>query len=171
MMEDRNLQKWALVAEIVGGAAVILSLIFVGLEISQTNEETALNTRAIEVGAYQDLINQMNSMNMQLFVNPELAELYRQLINNEIPVDETDTTQIRSFISYSSRHSDMAFLQFENSLITEDQLFSVMIPLRQILRTEFGRNDWSQRTSLRDEFRAYVKDQMAIDRPDEAFWK
>ena len=170
-MEDRNLQKWALVAEIVGGVAVILSLIFVGLEIRQTSEETALNTRAIEASAYQDLVNQINSMNMQLFVNSELADMQNQLVNNEITVDESNSAQITAYINYAVRHSDTAFTQFQNGLITEDQLISVMIPLRQVLRTDFGRISWDGRTSLRDEFKIYVQNQMAEDQPDEAYWR
>ena len=36
-MDNKSLQNWALVAEIIGGIAVVLSLIFVGLQIQQSS--------------------------------------------------------------------------------------------------------------------------------------
>jgi hypothetical protein len=48
-----KLEKWALVAEIVSAIAIVLSLIFVGLQVRQGASATALNTRAIEVAAYK----------------------------------------------------------------------------------------------------------------------
>ena len=42
-----KLQEYALLAEIFSAIAVVLSLIFVGLQIRQGAEETAANTAAI----------------------------------------------------------------------------------------------------------------------------
>jgi len=48
-----KLQEYALVAEIIGGVAIVISLVFVGVQVSQTAEETATNTTAIRASAYQ----------------------------------------------------------------------------------------------------------------------
>ena len=48
-----KLKDYAFVAEILSAVAVVASLIFVGFQVQQQAEETALNTRAIQVGAYQ----------------------------------------------------------------------------------------------------------------------
>ena len=37
---NRNLSDWASIAEILGAAAIVISLIFVGLQISEGNRET-----------------------------------------------------------------------------------------------------------------------------------
>ena len=42
-----KLQQYALVAEIVSALAIVLSLIFVGLQVKQGSEQTAANTEAI----------------------------------------------------------------------------------------------------------------------------
>ena len=39
-----TLQEWANLAEIIGNAAIILSLVFVGLQISDTTKEMRANT-------------------------------------------------------------------------------------------------------------------------------
>lgn len=41
-----KLQEYALVAEIISALAVVAGLVFVGLEINQSTEQNALNTRA-----------------------------------------------------------------------------------------------------------------------------
>lgn len=51
-----KLQEYARLAEILSATAVVASLIFVGFQVKQQSEETALNTRAIcgERGHWQD---------------------------------------------------------------------------------------------------------------------
>ena len=44
-------RKWALIAEILGAVAVVVSLGFVGYQLQQSNEQAALNTRALELAA------------------------------------------------------------------------------------------------------------------------
>jgi hypothetical protein len=50
-----KLQEYALIAEIIGGIAIVASLIFVGFQVQQTADETALNTRQMQAMAFQDL--------------------------------------------------------------------------------------------------------------------
>jgi hypothetical protein len=47
MGTDVRLERWALMAEVVSAAAIVLSLIFVGVQIQQNSEETASNSEAI----------------------------------------------------------------------------------------------------------------------------
>jgi hypothetical protein len=43
-MNNKNLTKWASIAELIAGVGVILSLIFVGLQINEGNRETRAAT-------------------------------------------------------------------------------------------------------------------------------
>jgi hypothetical protein len=65
-----NLQKWALIAEILGAVAVVASLGFVGYQLQQSNEQTALNTRALELAAYQQLIERISEFNLATILCP-----------------------------------------------------------------------------------------------------
>ena len=44
---ETRLQRWALVAEIIGGIAIIVSLIFVGYQVRQSTKEAELNRNAL----------------------------------------------------------------------------------------------------------------------------
>jgi len=70
-----KLQEYALVAEIIGGVAIVISLVFVGVQVSQTAEETATNTTAIRASAYQELTTQILNINNLRAENPDIAEL------------------------------------------------------------------------------------------------
>jgi hypothetical protein len=70
-----KLQEYALIAEIISALAVVAGLIFVGLEINQSTEQSALNTRALETAAYQDLIAQILAINTAYDTDPYLSNL------------------------------------------------------------------------------------------------
>jgi len=70
-----KLQEYALVAEIIGGVAIVISLVFVGVQVSQTAEETATNTTAIRASACQELTTQILNINNLRAENPDIAEL------------------------------------------------------------------------------------------------
>jgi len=93
------LQTWALVSEVIGGIAVVLSLIFVGFQIQQSSEETAMNTRALEATAYQNLIAQIESMNTLIIQDPEFADLYNRMLNRESPTNSVERQRIVTFIT------------------------------------------------------------------------
>ena len=44
-MSNDRLQKWALIAEVIGAVAVVISLIFVGIELRSNTEATRAATR------------------------------------------------------------------------------------------------------------------------------
>ena len=168
-MGTDNLQRWALIAEIVGGIAVVLSLIFVGLEIRQSSEETLQNTRALEVSAYQDLISQISTMNMLIIEDPSFAELYDRMIQGENPQNATERRRIDAFFILTARHGDMAFRQYENGLIDERSLNSVLTPLVVfVIQMQEGLPSWYQlENALNPAYVDYVNRRIELTELDE----
>ena len=70
-----KVRRYKVVAEVGSALAVVLSLVFVGLEVRGTSRQTALNTESLQVAAYQDLIAQIGQFN-QLMARalPRLAD-------------------------------------------------------------------------------------------------
>jgi len=101
LADNNSLQKWALIAEIIGGFAVVLSLLFVGFEIRQSSEETALNTLAIEA----DVTWSHAAINTELYAdranNGELAELVLRYRNLSAPkIEELYADQDADFFRF-----------------------------------------------------------------------
>jgi len=163
-MDNKSLQNWALVAEIIGGIAVVLSLIFVGLQIQQSSEATALNTRALESTAYQNLIAQIEAMNTLIIQDPEFAGLYNRMLNQESPANNVELQRIVTFITLSIRHGDMAFRQYQKELIDKESLDSVLTPLIVFLQLmEPARPRWNQlKPALNSMYVSYVEEQLQL---------
>lgn len=66
----RTLQEWANLAEIIGNAAIILSLVFVGLQISDSTKEMRASTAYNATVALQTWYNEMGT-------NAQAATVFR----------------------------------------------------------------------------------------------
>ena len=170
-MSKKNLRNWALIAEIVGGMAVVVSLIFIGFQIKQSSLESNLNTRAIEVNAYQVLARQMNEIRFESMINPDFSALLESVMRNEIPAVAPIDRQVASYLGYIAQHSNMAFFQFSQGLITDEQLYGMLGGLRANLRTDVGKLHWGNTTTFTEDFKNYVKIQMRLDQPADDFWQ
>lgn len=115
------------ITEIVGALAVVVTLVFLIVEIRQNTEQTRLNARAVEIAAYQDLVSQMLEVNKLNFEYPEYIILNeKQLAGIELTPEESAQVAVRYSAMYWMlfRHGDMAFHQYENGIIDEERLTS-----------------------------------------------
>ena len=74
-MKKFELQQWALAAEVVGGIAVVVTLIFLALE-------TRENTNAIQAQTYQALTSELNTVRRTMG-EPEYFRIFIKLIKLE----------------------------------------------------------------------------------------
>jgi len=148
-------------AELAAAISVVVSLVFVGLQIRQGTAETALNTRVAEAAAYQDLQAQLAVVTTVQIENPDLREAMSRVGAGDqldAPGDE-DARHI--YVAYARlviRLGDVAFYQRETGLIDDARLVSMLAPLRvDVLGTPLGRSVWeSMRGSLVPGFVDYV---------------
>ena len=138
-----KLQEYALLAEILSATAVVASLIFVGFQVQQQSEETALNTRAIETAAYQDLISQIGLINTLVIENGDFAKIRRMGLTGEDFNNPGDRSRFIAYVNLVVRHGDMAYRQYSQGLVSEEDLKSVLTPLTQMIpASEVFRNRW-----------------------------
>jgi hypothetical protein len=130
-----KLQQYALIAEIVGGIAIVCSLLFVGLQIRQ-------NSQVSQVNAYQQLISQITLINTLRIENAEFAELFWRFDRGGKPRNDAESARLEAFLFMIFRHADLAWRQYDAGFIDRDGLISVLGPLRRFLNTEMGREMW-----------------------------
>ncbi len=73
-MKNEDVQKWALLAEIVGGIAVVISLIFLALQMRE-------NTNALQAQTFQDLMQDLNEY--RSLINQSDVSIIRELRRTE----------------------------------------------------------------------------------------
>ena len=137
---DGNETKLNTILEVVSTIVVIISLIFVGFEIHNSTKQTEQNTKALQVSAYQDLINRIVDLNM---LSIEESVTIERLIENESRT-ENDVAKLNSFAWIIFRHGDMAYFQYEQGSISEARMRSAMGPLLGRLQHPYIQKRWNQ---------------------------
>ncbi len=151
------------IAELVGIAAIALSLIFVGLETRNGTIQAELNTRALELAAYQQLIENISHMNTLNIENPDVAVARAKAGSVPAELSDRERSLVGSWIFLRLRHGDMAYFQYERGSIDELRLQSAMSPLFQLLNMQYARDFWERRQdNFVPSYRTYVNEQLAI---------
>ena len=106
-----KLERWALIAEIVGAFAVVISLVYVGVGIRQ-------NTDAIMSANHQNLLA-MDIDKNSWFRDPDFAELYESALTD---IDSLSASQTRQFSTYVSDQINIwenIYIAHEKGLVDE----------------------------------------------------
>jgi hypothetical protein len=153
-------QQWKDIFEGVGFIAIVSSLIFVGLETQNSSEQTALNTRSLEIAAYQELMNNIAEINVMNIQSAGAAEITAPIYG----IADVKTWRTNSALFLTFRHGDIAFFMYERGAIDTDRLRSALRILP--LETEQGREFWNQQKFI------FVEPyQIHVDRLlEEGFW-
>jgi len=164
-MSNENLQRWALVAEIVGGIAVIASLIVVAYELQQSTDQSILNTSALEIATYQDLTNNISDLNSLVVQDSELADIFIKAIQDPDSLSENQLFRFNTYIINLFRHGDMAFFQYERGAIDQSRLNSVLAILTSRIGNPVVKNQWESFKRNKVFPEAYTKyvDDLAAD--------
>jgi len=153
-------QHWRDILEGIGLVAIVASLVFLGIETSNSTEQTKLNTQAIEISAYQELMKNILEINALSVEERNAAEIAAPLYNLD-----ADTFEKHAALYMLFRHGDMAYFMYERGVIDEPRLHSALRPLP--LSSEIGKEFWSQRkVAFVPPFREYVDSLAAQD-----FWQ
>jgi hypothetical protein len=129
-----KLQEYALIAEIISAICIVLSLIFVGLEIEQ-------NTKKSRINAAIDLKKEFNFVERNTLQNPELIDVFSKIIARE-QLTQKEILYFSLFANDIFNIGAMAFEQFQNGMLDEDDLSLAMNSLKSWIRFEAGRSQW-----------------------------
>ncbi len=151
-----NLQKWALIGEISGAIAVVVSLGFVGYQLQQSNEQAAVSTRALERAAYQQLIEGISELNLATIQSPELRDAREKLSSGaELTTDEASV--LNAFLYLAYRNGDLAYLQYQQGIIDEQRLLSGLGLLINYLHLPLVQAHWEgAQEGFVDSYRDYI---------------
>lgn len=131
---QEKLQEYALIAEIVGAVAIVLSLIFVGIQVKQGAEETAVNTEAIRGQVRESM------MNADLEVIKYIAEY--------MPEDDRTLSNTELFYEILKRTRENYWVQYQNGLLDEDTYTSyISIFIDEIQKRPSFKRRWDGETN------------------------
>ena len=109
-MNNEKLQRYSLVAEILGGLAVILSIIYLAVEIQS-------NTNAIQTQSNQGLIELLNEI---IYMRFENADLMLEGDGNFEELDESERYQYTQLFSASMNIYEQAFNAYSSGTLSNE---------------------------------------------------
>lgn len=105
-----DLKKIALLAEIVGGVGIIVSIIYLALEVSE-------NTKNTQIANHLALIEQASEFRYLRMTNPELVEIALKGSSNATSLSEVDQSRFRAYTLQAFDIRETAFLMNESDVL------------------------------------------------------
>ncbi len=133
----RGLRRWALIAEIAAAASVVVSLIFVGLQLAQANE---LAREAAE----QKQIESMGSISRMLAENPDLADIWAKGLAGE-ELTPGERVALTSMITYGQRTWEALYYQYRAGRVDPELWEAHRMQARAVQNTPMSRAMWELR--------------------------
>ncbi len=129
-----DIMELGAIGELVGGVAVIASLLFVGAQLrAQTREQRLAATR--------DLSAQASTVLAPLVEDPAFARLYRQGVQDLGSLEEDDRLRVGVFMTRVNRSLEQQFLHSLHSRVDPSYLEGMTTRMREGL-AEPGVQQW-----------------------------
>ncbi len=147
-----KLEKWALIAEIIGGVAVVFSLIYVGFQVAQ-------NTQAIRINTVQQSLSWILNESEHILLYEDLRET--MLTDDLTSLSPTDRQQ-----HDVQRLTMLRVFEYQHFLYAEGQLDDGMWSGLKQRMMDFGSQEnlrivWDERkTWFNPRFREFMEDEI-----------
>jgi hypothetical protein len=142
-----NYSKLADWSEIVSSVAIVVTLVYLAVEITQ-------NTKALQAQTSQAVLESAQTELYELMENPDLA----LTLGNDEPLTELQHVRLDSFLTAFLRSREFAWLLYEDGAIGQEQWNTELAVLMGGMGSKKPRLWWHNhgRHSFSDEFVTFV---------------
>ena len=147
--------KYRIIVELTSVVAIILSLVFLGLEVKQSNQLAKAEIRqALNV-------TDMEVYKVQMEEDIIAKALYK--INKNIPIDDYEEYQLDEFQRFNFRDFDNSFYQYRIGLFDENVWFAYRRIIKSLLMKNYimimwGNSNQSFSIEFQDEVNNIIKE-------------
>ena len=154
--------KYRIIVELTSVVAIILSLVFLGLEVKQSNQLAKAEIRqALNV-------TDMEVYKVQMEEDIIAKALYK--INKNIPIDDYEEYQLDEFQRFNFRDFDNSFYQYRIGLFDENVWFAYRRIIKSLLMQNYIMIMWgNSNQSFSIEFQYEVNNIIKEIKDDVAF--
>lgn len=96
-----KLSRWASIAEIVASVVVVISVVFLAMEIQE-------NTNTLKRSSYDDIVESIIDWRQDIVTSPDLAEAMVK-VRNGVPLTEVEESRLRLSTISIYQHYERAF--------------------------------------------------------------
>ena len=113
-MSNKILKKWALISEIIGGMAILITLVLLLIELQQ-------NTAAIRTATYDDLVADLADYNLTQITDNELSEMRFETRVDLSSITERQQYMLNRATLVRFQHYERAYIQWAAGYLDESQ--------------------------------------------------
>jgi len=142
------------IGDFVGGIAVIITLIYLAVQVRQ-------NTRSTRLAAMQTAMLAAQNVGTLPAQDRDLARVVRVGLTRPDELTEDEYQQFRYFLMSMLRvHEDM-FVQHRAGVVDDETWMARSSSLRTIFSMPGGRRVWNASTAYREDFRAWMESELS----------
>lgn len=157
-----KLQEYALIAEIVGAVAIVISLLFVGYELRRNTEAFYAQTRQAVLESSQE----------ELFEWVRNLDIHNSVIKQGMLTPE-EQIKINFFLLALLRVREYSWLQYQDGIIDKRQWDTEAGVIGIVLSSVRTRKWWNKigRDNFNPEFSAFIDNYLQDIPVSDEFWK
>ncbi|MDH4107422.1 MAG: hypothetical protein OEW35_03835 [Gammaproteobacteria bacterium] len=158
-MFSRKLDEWAQIAEIVAAFSVVVSLVFVGLQVRQ-------NTTAVRSSAAQAIHENYAAWYLATEGDPALLAISIRGMRDYASLSDIERAQfIAQFMAFCS-YTQNAYYKWKEGSLAPELWRGWEYTSMNFFSTDGGKAFWSERAYLfSDDFRAYIEGDIMLRPP------
>ena len=148
------------VGEIVGAVAVVISVIYLAIQIKRQTDQQRLS-------ASRELVENWNDWLNHIVEDEEFAELWLKGAANYSALPNTERIRMLAFLFTLMRTLEQQYLHVRKGHLDPEYFESAQLTLFEVLRLPGVQEFWSQnKESFGKGYRAYVEEQIAAARDE-----
>ncbi len=145
-----SLGEWASIASLVSAVALVVSVIYVSIQIRN-------NTRAVRATAFQQVVDSFAGISLEIAKDRNLVDLYLRGSQDFASLSDVERTQYSLMLLSFLRRAENVFFQTEIHLLQSDHWSGIRDSIKAIVDPPGARECWSViNCHLNPEFRAFI---------------
>ena len=160
-MKKLNLQDWESVAEIIGAIAIVVSLIYVGVQVRDS-------TLAVRSATATETSASMSALYHSIGTNSQATQVFMDGLTDPTSLSREETTQFIYMIHGLMLQYQVAFYVSEQGTLDVEMRESLVNTILGITRQPGFLKYWSQRRDVfKASYRTFVDDLLASGKTNE----
>jgi hypothetical protein len=153
-----DLSDLANLGEFLGGVAVIVSLVYLGVQIRQ-------NTKSLRAATFQALSDSLSELTARMAESPDMGNLYFAGHQQSGGLSDAESRRFMLLLLTLLRRFENAYLQYRSGILTASQWAGFRSTLLLVVSTPGGRAWWaSWGAAFTPEFQRYINDKVLQER-------
>ena len=157
-----TIQDWGAIGEIVGGIAVVASLVYLAAQIRQNTQQIAHGVETNRLAAFERNIQAGNRIREVIFLNPELAALFARGLESFDKLQDLDALRFSMLMRNMFSEMQGAYVR-QMSVSDDPEAFEGNARILNSLLAYTGVREWLDQgdPDWRPEFEAFVHERLA----------